>query len=139
VVISIDPSRTSEWVHSSDRGLPQGEQTVWILRGLDGREQHALMMASAKGGEGGAAERLGAEALSAAVRYGIVGWRNWKRPGGEEIPSPKKAAGEVALPLLPLFVQQELALEVLRLTTLSPVDRGNSDSPLTSSSGTGAA
>lgn len=81
---ALKPNVPTDFVLLEDREKPTNEQTVFQLRGMLPDEQAQLMDLSTTGT---AQNKLtGHQAMLAAARFGLLGWRNLRQEaGGPEV------------------------------------------------------
>lgn len=132
MVKPVDPTRTVEYVHPSDReggsesGAPLPGATVWRIRGLTKRQRAALLDVSTAGA--GFSPRAGLS-QHRTVRWGLVGVEGFDAPWATE-PDPDavdgKAPSEAFLDSIPDEVFRDLAAAITRLSKLTEGDAGKS-------------
>lgn len=84
--IALDPKATFDYVLEDDRSQPEGEQTLFTLRGLTVAQEARVadnMIASIPGQEE-LSFRSGTHQLT-VLRYGLRGWANFKDAGGDDV------------------------------------------------------
>lgn len=97
MAIAVNPKENREYVLEEDRGRPQEEQTVFILKNLTASELAKLedsltdysLKSSATGKELSPEDikmslNIGSQTLR-VLRMGLVGWKNFKGEDGKDV------------------------------------------------------
>lgn len=126
--ISTNPHATAPFSLASDRELPLSTRPAFLVRFMTELEhkRHDELMRQA------AAElddRRCAELLIAAVRIGVVGWRNFTDPASGQ---PIAFSDQAFFDVLPDTERWEVAWRYPDAVRLTRIDLGNSASPATS-------
>lgn len=84
--IALDPKSTFPYILKSDRDLPEGERTVFDLRGLTVAEEASVSdsMILAHSGSDELAFRAGTHQLT-VLRFGLRGWARFLDSSGAEV------------------------------------------------------
>lgn len=117
--IALDPKSTFPYVLEDDRSAPEGEQTVFQLRGLTVAEEASVSdsMILATAGADELSFRAGTHQLT-VLRHGLRGWSGFRDSEGKEVPfeitkgHPRHITDECLDRLLPKY-RQELTNAIL--------------------------
>ncbi len=84
--IALDPKSTFTYTLEDDRQLPEGQQTVFTLRGLTVAEEASVSdsMILATPGADEMSLRAGTHQLT-VLRHGLRGWSNFMDADGKEV------------------------------------------------------
>ena len=84
--IALDPKSTFPYVLEDDRSAPEGEQTVFQLRGLTVAEEASVSdsMILATAGADELSFRAGTHQLT-VLRHGLRGWSGFRDSEGKEV------------------------------------------------------
>jgi len=136
MTIAITPGETWEYITKADRELPKEEQTVWVLRALDGSESRRLNNSLVSSDRD--MKKLSftlADYQEEALKCGLIGAVNFKDSAGNIIEfetvkvgtlrGSTRQASAAFLALVPAGVQVELAEQIINNTQLEPADVKN--------------
>ena len=135
MVIALTPGHEWDYICKCDRELPEEEQTVWRLRTLTEEQYRQLVdkLTTTDQESGELRFNLGSH-IYRAVRYGLVGVKNFRDENGKEIelvttqrgPKPEHAVvRDEFIAKIPPQVRHELADAIVERNKLAHSEAKN--------------